>query len=95
MTPHLLEHLPDRTQGLTLGAVDPLAALDAQKEMELGLSRMTEKQRLVFVLYELHGLSGEDIARVIGCPPATVRGRLREARLAFSRDRMASEEESP
>ena len=53
---------------------------------------MTE-QRLVFVLYELHGLRGEDIARVIGCPPATVRGRLREARLVFSRDRPASEEE--
>lgn len=65
------------------GAQRALAALDAQKEMELALGRMSEKQRLVFVLYELHGLSGEQIARVIGSPPATVRGRLREARLAL------------
>ena len=83
------------TPAASPGAHRALAALDAQKEMELGLSRMTEKQRLVFVLYELHGLSGEDIARVIRCPPATVRGRLREARLAFSRGRMGGEEESP
>lgn len=77
------------------GAHRALAALDAQKEMELGLGRMSEKQRLVFVLYELHGLSGEEIARVIGSPPATVRGRLREARLAFSQGRTGGEEESP
>lgn len=72
-----------------------LAALDAQKEMELALARMSEKQRLVFVLYELHGLRGEEIARVIGSPPATVRGRLREARLAFSQGRAAREQETP
>jgi len=77
------------------GAHRALAALDAQKEMELGLARMSEKQRLVFVLYELHGLSGEEIARVIKSPPATVRGRLREARLAFSQGRSGGEEESP
>jgi RNA polymerase sigma-70 factor (ECF subfamily) len=53
---------------------------------------MTEKQRLVFVLYELHGLSGDEIARVIGSPPATVRGRLRKARLAFSQGRTGREE---
>jgi len=77
------------------GAHRALAALDAQKEMELGLSRMSEKQRLVFVLYELHGLSGQEIARVIGSPPATVRGRLREARLAFSQGRTGGEQEAP
>lgn len=77
------------------GAHGSLAALDAQREMELALSRMSEKQRLVFVLYELHGLSGEEIARVVGCPPATVRGRLREARLAFSQGRTGGKEEAP
>lgn len=77
------------------GAHRALAALDAQKEMEIALSRMSEKQRLVFVLYELHGLSGEAIARVVGIPAATVRGRLREARLAFSRCRPDGEQESP
>jgi RNA polymerase sigma-70 factor, ECF subfamily len=83
------------TPAASAGAHRALAALDAQKEMELGLARMSEKQRLVFVLYELHGLSGEEIARVIGSPPATVRGRLREARLAFSQGRTGGEEEAP
>jgi RNA polymerase sigma-70 factor (ECF subfamily) len=79
----------------SVGAQRTLAILDAQKEMELGLARMSEKQRLVFVLYELHGLSGDEIARIIGIPPATVRGRLREARLAFSQGRTGGEEEAP
>jgi RNA polymerase sigma-70 factor (ECF subfamily) len=83
------------TSAASAGAHRTLAALDAQKEMELALARMSEKQRLVFVLYELHGLSGEEIARVIGSPPATVRGRLREARLAFSQNRTGGEEEGP
>jgi RNA polymerase sigma factor (sigma-70 family) len=52
--------------------------------MDLALRRMSARQRLVFVLYELHGLPGEEIARVVGCPAATVRGRLREARLVLS-----------
>jgi RNA polymerase sigma-70 factor (ECF subfamily) len=82
------------TPAASLGSHRALAALDAQKEMELALARMSEKQRLVFVLYELHGLSGEQIARVIGSPPATVRGRLREARLALSQVQVGSEEEA-
>lgn len=77
------------------GAHRTLAALDAQREMELALARMSAKQRLVFVLYELHGLSGAEIAGVIGSPPATVRGRLREARLAFSQGRTGGEEGAP
>jgi RNA polymerase sigma-70 factor (ECF subfamily) len=83
------------TPAASAGAHRALAALDAQKEMELALARMSEKQRLVFVLYELHGLSGEEISRVIGSPPATVRGRLREARLAFGQGRTSGEEEAP
>jgi RNA polymerase sigma-70 factor, ECF subfamily len=78
-------------------AADPGASpssLDAQREMERALSRMSTRQRLVFVLYELHGLRGEEIARVIGCPPATVRGRLREARRLFS-ETANREEETP
>lgn len=82
------------TPAISPAAPRALAALDAQKEMELGLARMSEKQRLVFVLYELHGMRGEEIARVIGSPPATVRGRLREARLVFSQGRAGREQET-
>ena len=78
------------------GSHGALAAFDAQREMELALARMSEKQRLVFVLYELHGLRGDQIARVVGSPHATVRGRLREARLVFSQCvRAGDEKETP
>ncbi len=69
-----------------------ISALDAQREMELALQRMSARQRLVFVLYELHGLRGDEIGRVTGSPPATVRGRLREARRLFSQTAQAKKE---
>lgn len=57
--------------------------LEAQRQLELALGRMTPPQRLVFVLYELHGVRGAEIARIANSPAATVRGRLREARRIF------------
>ncbi len=54
---------------------------EARRDMQAALERMSQRQREVFVLYELQGLPGEQIARIVACPPATVRGRLREARL--------------
>jgi RNA polymerase sigma-70 factor, ECF subfamily len=72
-----------------------LTALDAQREMELALQRMSEKQRVVFVLFELHGMAGDEIARVVGSPPATVRGRLREARLLFAQSLCSGDERVP
>lgn len=58
---------------------------DVKRQVEQALGRMTARQRLVFVLYELEGLSGKEIAAIAGCPEPTVRGRLREARLLFRR----------
>jgi len=60
------------------------SGIETQRQMEEALRRMSTRQKLVFVLYELHGLPGDEIARIAGCPPATVRGRLREARTIFS-----------
>ncbi len=47
------------------------------------LDRMGEKLRLVFVLYEMEGLSGKQIADIAGCPEATVWRRLHDARRLF------------
>ena len=44
LTPHLLEHLPDRTQGLAPGAVDPLPAFDAHVH-QAGLGQRAQVQR--------------------------------------------------
>ena len=40
--------------------------------------------RTVFVLYELEGLPGEEVAAITGLPFSTVRRRLHHARLAFT-----------
>ena len=41
---------------------------------------LTDKQRAVFVLRELEGLTGKEIARVLGIRPSTVRNHLFNSR---------------
>jgi RNA polymerase sigma factor (sigma-70 family) len=48
--------------------------------LEAVLSRMSEKRRVTFVMYELDKMSGEEIAQVLGVPLGTVRSRLNAAR---------------
>jgi RNA polymerase sigma-70 factor, ECF subfamily len=48
------------------------------------LSTLSEKKRTVFILYELQGLSGEEIAESVGCPLKTVWTRLHHARREFN-----------
>lgn len=50
------------------------------------LNKLPEPQRLVFVLFELEEMSGQDIAELLGISVGTVRSRLRLAREAFSRE---------
>lgn len=47
------------------------------------LDRMDPAQREVFVLFELQGLTGEQIAQTLEIPAGTVHSRLRLAREAF------------
>jgi RNA polymerase sigma-70 factor (ECF subfamily) len=51
----------------------------------LALAELSETHREVFVLYELQGLTGEQIADVVRCPLPTVWSRLHYARLEFRR----------
>jgi RNA polymerase sigma-70 factor (ECF subfamily) len=50
------------------------------------LSRLPEPQRIVFVLFELEEMSGDDIAALLEVPVGTVRSRLRLARETFRRE---------
>ena len=50
------------------------------------LDRLPEAQRVVFVLFELEGMSGDEIAALLDLPIGTVRSRLRLAREAFRRE---------
>lgn len=70
------------------GAGEPAALPEwsdrhAADVVERALVAMGSDCRVVFVLYELEGLSTEHIARVLGRPAASVRRRLHHARARF------------
>jgi RNA polymerase sigma-70 factor (ECF subfamily) len=72
---------------------DPCAELDRKRRQETLyriLARISEKRRTVFVLYEVEELSGEEIARLLEIPLATVWTRLYHARKELAR--LAAEE---
>lgn len=71
---------------------DPRSDVDAdverrqkQAQLERILDEMPDEQRIVFVLFELDGMSGEAIAELLDVPIGTVRSRLRLAREGFQR----------
>jgi RNA polymerase sigma-70 factor (ECF subfamily) len=53
--------------------------------LEGALDQLSEPLRVALVLRELHGLSYEEIARVLKLPVGTVRSRLHEARRQFQK----------
>ena len=58
---------------------------DAAAAVDRVLERMAPKKREVFALFELEGLSGEEISERVGCPVGTVWTRLHHARKDFLR----------
>lgn len=69
-------------------ASDPTEGLSLTPDLEVrlverALSRLANAERAVFVLYELEGVSGKQIAQIVGCPEATVWRRLHYARQTF------------
>lgn len=57
---------------------------DAQRLVYAALERLTAKKRDVFVLYELQGLTGEEIAEALQLNLKTVWSRLLHARHEFN-----------
>jgi RNA polymerase sigma-70 factor (ECF subfamily) len=55
----------------------------ASRQLAKALGQLTEAERVVFVLFELEGLSGKEVAKIIQRPPATVFRRLHDARKRF------------
>jgi len=53
--------------------------------LEQALDAMTLDQRAVFTLFELEGMTGDQIAPLLDVPTATVHSRLRLARETFRR----------
>jgi RNA polymerase sigma-70 factor, ECF subfamily len=83
----LLRVIRERLQSDVLAdpAVPPATATEATllTRVSSALDRMSDGERLVFVLYEFEGLPGKQIAQVADCPEATVWRRLHYARLIF------------
>lgn len=64
----------------------PAAALDQKERYRILfhlLDKMKDERRSAFVLFEIDGLSGEEIARIQGVPVNTVWTRLHHARKEF------------
>lgn len=57
---------------------------EAQRSLRQILERMREKQRTAFVLFEIEGYTGEEIAELEGAPVATIFTRLYHARRDFA-----------
>jgi RNA polymerase sigma-70 factor (ECF subfamily) len=65
---------------------DPHAALEARERTRLLyrlLDEIGETNRTAFILYEIEGLSGEQIAKITGTSPGAVWVRLSRARQRF------------
>ena len=58
---------------------------DARAMLERVLSQMPHDQRIVFVLFELEEMTGDEIAELLKVPVGTVRSRLRLARECFGK----------
>ena len=57
----------------------------ARRRVEQALSALPAGERAAFVLYEMEGVPGKQIAEIWDCPEATVWRRLHYAREAFRR----------
>ena len=64
---------------------DDAEAAQTALRLERALARLTDEKRLVLLLFEREGLSGEDIARALGIPLGTVWTRLFHARADMRR----------
>ncbi len=60
------------------------------------LATLSEKERMALVLRDLEGLSSDEVARILGSSPTTVRSQISTARakMRLFRDRLARQEES-
>ncbi len=72
---------------LQSGAGGPSAALERREDQRILLAilgKIREERRTTFVLFEIEGLSGEEIARIQSVPLNTVWTRLYHARKDFA-----------
>jgi RNA polymerase sigma-70 factor (ECF subfamily) len=69
--------------GPTLVSTPSLPDEIVRRRVEAALSKLTERDRTVFVLYEMEGVPGKRIAEILDSPEASVWRRLHGARQIF------------
>jgi RNA polymerase sigma-70 factor, ECF subfamily len=77
---------PDDVEGFVQVGGDPAVALEqkeAQRVLYAILDKIREERRMTFILFELEGRSGEEIAEIQSIPLNTVWTRLHHARNDF------------
>jgi RNA polymerase sigma-70 factor (ECF subfamily) len=75
--------VPSPDDEIVEGPDRDLERLDAQSLVRDVLKGMSEKKSSVFVLFELEGLPGQEVADIVGCPLDTMWTRLFHARREF------------
>jgi RNA polymerase sigma-70 factor, ECF subfamily len=76
----------ERDDGRVSGATtEPWEITERRALLQAALDAMPLEQRTVFALFELEGMTGEEIADVVEAPLATVHSRLRLSRETFRR----------
>lgn len=68
-----------------VSSADPAELGERRALLEMALDALSLEQRAVFTLFELEGMTGEEIAALLEIPAPTVHSRLRLAREAFRR----------
>lgn len=84
------ELVPDWNELETMTSAEPsperrLVAARRAKQLERILDTLPLEYRVVFVMFEIEGLSSEEIAECVGAPLGTVYSRLHRARKRFAR----------
>jgi RNA polymerase sigma-70 factor, ECF subfamily len=70
---------------LGVDSVEAIQQKQRRRALHTLLTKMTEKRRTTFVLFEIEGYSGEEIAQIQSLPLDTVWTRLHHARKDFMR----------
>ena len=76
---------PELEQDKSPGPEAKTLRAESEAQVAFILTRMKPKHREVFALFELEGLSGEEISARVGCPVGTEWTRLHHARADFVR----------
>ena len=77
-----LRQVADTRSQRTLSSLGGSEVMDIFRELS---GELTEKQRSIFVLRELEGLSSQEVAEIVGCRESTVRNHLFNARKVLRR----------